>query len=238
MKTIGLIGGMSCESTQEYYRIINKMTNHYLGAHHTAKMHVISVNFNDVVEAMHNSEWDHLASILVDEALKLESSGCELIGLCCNSAHKVASQIQNALTKVPFVHILDAVGKQCQKMGYKKIGLLGNRFTMEDGFYQKFLTLHYNLEVIVPGEKDRKLIHYIIYEELCHGLCKMESQKILSVIVKKLLDNNAEGIILGCTELPLILKSNGCFGCPVLSTTRLHADELVRLAMISNNFTK
>lgn len=229
MKTIGLIGGMSWESSIEYYRIINETTKENLGGLHSAKSLMVSVDFAEIEKLQHENRWDEATQILVKCAQDLEKGGADFIVLCTNTMHKVADAIiQN--TKIPFLHIADATAKKIQFAGIKKIGLLGTRFTMEHDFYKGRLVNSFNLDVIIPNEKDREIVHRVIYEELVLGKILETSREEYKRIIRSLITEGAEGIILGCTEIELLVKQN-LSAVPLFPTTTIHAIAAVEEAI-------
>jgi aspartate racemase len=229
MKTIGLIGGMSWESSAEYYRIINETTKARLGALYSAKSLMYTVNFHEIEQMQHNSEWERAALVLVDAAQRLEFGGADCIVLCTNTMHKLASSIEAAV-KIPFIHIADATAEKIKKQGMKKIGLLGTGFTMEQEFYKSRLTEKFGLEVIVPNKPDRDTIHHVIYDELCQGKVLPKSKAGYIRIMADLAKQGAEGIILGCTEIMLLVGQEDS-SVPVFDTTTIHAVAAVDFAL-------
>lgn len=229
MKTIGLIGGMSWESSIEYYRIINETAKEKLGGLHSAKSLMITVDFAEIEKLQHEGNWDEAAGILVKCAQQLENGGADFIVLCTNTMHKVADQIIEN-THIPFLHIADATAEKVKAAGIRKIGLLGTRFTMEQGFYKGRLTQTFGLNVIVPDEEDRTMIHRVIYEELVLGKIVETSRNEYKRIMQTLIANGAEGIILGCTEIELLIKQEDC-PLPLFPTTTIHAVAAVERAL-------
>lgn len=232
MKTIGLIGGMSWESSAEYYRIINEAVKRQLGGLHSAQILLYSVDFAPIEQLQHAGEWDETGTILADAAQRLERGGADFIILCTNTMHKVAAAITGAVT-IPFVHIADPTAAQIKAGGFSRIGLLGTRFTMEQDFYRGRLEETHGLQVLVPGEDDRTTIHRIIYEELCLGIIREESREQYRQIMARLVEQGAEAIILGCTEI-MLLVSAGDASVPLFDTTRLHAESAASLALEAN----
>jgi aspartate racemase len=228
MKTIGLIGGMSWESTVEYYRLINQAAKDELGGLHSAKCILHSVDFAEVAELQRRGNWPAAAQMLVAAAQGLEKAGADFVLICTNTMHKVASTVQAGIG-IPLLHIADATAKKVTEAGMRQVGLLGTRFTMEEEFYRGRLADQFGLEVIIPNLKDREAVHHIIYKELCVGAIKPESKTQLQDIVARLREMGAEGVILGCTELGLLLKNgDGCV--PIFDTTYHHAMAAVELA--------
>ncbi len=228
MKTIGLIGGMSWESTLEYYRIINELVKEKLGGWHSAKILLYSVDFDRIVRLQHKGEWRRMGEILADIATRLENCGADVILICTNTMHKVADYVEERIS-VPLLNIIDATAERLKEKDLSKVGLLGTKFTMEDGFYQERLA-KYGIEVIVPDETDRQTVHSIIFDELCLGVFKESSKIRLVEIIRKLKEAGAEGIILGCTELPLIVKQEDV-DVLIFDTTRIHAEAAVDFAL-------
>jgi len=229
MKTIGLIGGMSWESSLEYYRIINQTTKAKLGGLHSAKSVMVSVDFAEMEILQHQGKWPEAARMLVDAAQKLESGGADFIVLCTNTMHKVADDIQ-AQAGIPFLHIADATAQQVKKAGIQKIGLLGTRFTMEEDFYKGRLSQKYGLDVIIPGAHEREIVHRVIYDELVVGDIRRESKQQYLDIIQGLVKEGAEGVILGCTEIGLLVHDEDCQS-PLFDTTRIHAVSAVEYAL-------
>ena len=229
MKTIGLIGGMSWESSIEYYRIINETTKEKLGGLHSAKSLMTSVDFAEIEKFQHEDRWEESAQILVKCAQDLERGGADFIVLCTNTMHKVADQII-ANTNIPFLHIADATAEKVQAAGIKRIGLLGTRFTMEHGFYKGRLIQNFNLDVLVPDKEDRDIIHRVIYEELVLGKIVESSKEQYKRIMESLILQGAEGIILGCTEIELLIKQSDSH-VPLFPTSLIHAVAAVEKAL-------
>jgi aspartate racemase len=229
MKTIGLIGGMSWESSIEYYRVINEATKAKLGGLHSAKSLMYSVDFAEVEILQHAGKWAEAARMLIAAAKNLENGGADFIVLCTNTMHKVADEIQ-ANVNIPFLHIADATAQRVKDSGVRKIGLLGTRFTMEEEFYKGRLTQKYGLDVVVPNTPDREVIHRVIYAELVLGKIRGESKKQYIDIIERLVNQGAEGAILGCTEIGLLVKDQDC-RVPLFDTTRIHAEAAVEYAL-------
>ena len=229
MKTIGLIGGMSWESSLEYYRILNEKVKEELGGLHSAECILYSVDFDRIETLQHENRWTELTGIMIDAAESLEKAGADLIVICTNTMHKMAGEVQDHIS-VPLLHIADAAAASIKQQGLKKVGLLGTRFTMEQDFYRKRLRDKHNLEVIIPDDEDRGLVHHIIYNELCLGKTLEPSRKEYLRIIDSLIQKGAEGIILGCTEIPLLIKQRDV-SVPVLDTTRIHAEYALMKAL-------
>lgn len=231
MKTIGLIGGMSWESSLEYYRIINQMAKARLGGFHSALSVMYSVDFAEIEAMQNRGEWAEMAQILSRAAKSLEAAGADFIVLCTNTMHKVAPEIESAV-RIPLLHIADATARKVSGRGLKRIGLLGTRFTMEGDFYKGRLTQKHGLEVHVPGPPDREIVHRVIYEELVVGRIEPSSRRQFAAIIERLVGEGAEGVILGCTEIGLLVKEEDS-AVPLFDTTRIHAEAAVDLALES-----
>ncbi|WP_375723685.1 aspartate/glutamate racemase family protein [Arcobacter sp. KX21116] len=229
MKTIGLLGGMSWESTALYYKQINEEIKNKLGSLHSAKVVIYSVDFDEIEKLQHIGDWDKTADILIKAAQSIEKASADFLLICTNTMHKVVPQIQTKIN-IPIVHIADATAKVLQKDTIKKVGLLGTAFTMREDFYKNRISENFDIEVLVPNEEDIKIIHKIIYEELCLGIVKEESRKEYLKIIDKLVANGAEGIILGCTEICMLISSKDT-NVKLYDTTKIHAIEAVNLAL-------
>jgi len=229
MKVIGLIGGMSWESTVEYYRLINESVKEKLGGLHSAKCVLYSVDFAEVEELQRQGRWPDAAQLLVGAAQNVEKAGADFVLICTNTMHKLADPVQ-ARIGIPLLHIADATAAKVGQAGIRRVGLLGTRFTMEEDFYRGRLADQFGLEVIIPDTKDRETVHRIIYKELCVGTIRPESKAQVAGIMSRLVDLGAEGIILGCTELGLLLDA-GDSRVPLFDTTRLHALAAVEYAL-------
>lgn len=213
---------MSWESSLEYYRIINKAVKKKLGGLHSAKSILYSVDFEVIEKLQHQGNWEELTKIMIESAQRLESAGADMIIICTNTMHKMAEDMEKHIN-IPLLHIADATALKIKDYGLKKIGLLGTKFTMEQDFYKGRLINNYGLEVIVPDTKERQIIHDIIYNELCLGEIK-ESSKISYIkVIDNLEKNGAEGVILGCTEIPLLIKQTDV-KIPLFDTTKIHAE--------------
>lgn len=229
MKTIGLIGGMSWESSQLYYELINKKVKLMLGGYHSAKSIMVSVDFNEIAKLQSKNDWDSLNQLMVMAAKQLENAGADMILICANTMHLCSSEVIKN-TGLQFVHIAEATGEMIKKKSLKKVALIGTKFTMERDFYKDILTDDFGIEVLIPEKKDRDLVHEIIYKELVMGKFKDSSKEIYLKIINDLIAKGAEGIILGCTEIPLLI-SNEDVPVPIFNTTEIHADKAVRLAL-------
>ncbi len=229
MKTIGLIGGMSWESSIEYYRIINETAKEELGGLHSAKSLMITVDFAEIEKLQHEDRWDEAGQILVRCAQDLERGGADFIVLCTNTMHKLADEII-ASVNIPFLHIADATAEKIVAAGMKKIGLLGTRFTMEHDFYKGRLVNKFGLDVLTPNEADCEIIHRVIYDELVQGKIVDGSRNEYKRIMETLIAQGAEGIILGCTEIELLVKQSDS-RVPLFPTTSIHAISAVEYAL-------
>jgi len=229
MKTIGLIGGMSWESTLEYYRIINQEVKGRLGGFHSGKIVLFSVDFAEVEECQHQGRWDVALEILAGAGRSLAAGGADFALLCTNTMHKLFDELQEKVP-LPLLHIADAAGSAIQTRGLKRVGLLGTKFTMEEDFLKSRLRRQYGLDILVPDEKERDAIHRILYHELCLGELREASREEFRKIIGRLAAHGAEGIILGCTEIPLIVKQEE-YDIPLFDTTALHARAAVAYAV-------
>ncbi|WP_108809281.1 aspartate/glutamate racemase family protein [Aquimarina spinulae] len=228
MKTIGLIGGMSWESSALYYELINKHTKKLLGGFHSAKCILASVDFAEIENLQRKDDWDELNTLMVKSAKQLENAGADLIILCTNTMHLCSEEmIKN--TSVPFLHIASATGKNIKSRGLKKLALLGTKFTMERDFYRNTLK-EFDIEILLPNQNDRELIHQVIYKELVLGNIKDSSREEFKRIIKALESRGAEGVILGCTEIPLLIKQDDV-DIAVFDTTKIHAESAVEIAL-------
>ncbi|MEP7136140.1 MAG: aspartate/glutamate racemase family protein [Chloroflexota bacterium] len=229
MKTIGLIGGMSWESSIEYYRIINEMTKAKLGGLHSAKSIMVSVDFAEIEAFQHEGKWDEAAQVLIEAAQSVERGGADFIILCTNTMHKVADELQ-ASVKIPLLHIADATAQLVKESGIQNVGLLGTRFTMEEEFYKGRLTQKYGLHVSVPNAEGREIVHRVIYDELVVGKIQQHSKEQYMEIIEQMVQQGAEGIILGCTEIGLLIHEPDS-QVPLFDTTRIHAKAAVEYAL-------
>jgi len=229
MKTIGLIGGMSWESSIEYYRIINETTKAKLGGLHSAKSVMYSVDFAEIEVLQHQDQWTEASKMLIDAAKKLETCGADFIVLCTNTMHKVADDIQ-ANINIPFLNIADATAQLVKNSGIQKIGLLGTRFTMEEEFYKGRLSQKYGLSINIPNPQEREIVHRVIYEELVVGKILQNSKEQYIDIIQQMVKQGTEGIILGCTEIGLLIHQEDS-QVPLFDTTRIHAEAAVEYAL-------
>jgi aspartate racemase len=221
MKTIGLIGGMSWESSLEYYRLVNERVKEKLGGFHSAECVLFSVDFADIERMQDRGEWDAAADRLARAALALERAGADFALLCTNTMHKVFDAIQSKV-RIPMLHIADVTAREIQARGITRVGLLGTRFTMEQAFYKGKLSSEYGIEVLVPNPAERDTVHAIIYNELCLGKVRPTSREIYGAVIRRLVREGAQGVVLGCTEIPLLVSQKD-FEIPLFDTTALHA---------------
>lgn len=229
MKTIGLIGGMSWESSVEYYRILNATVKDRLGGLHSARCLLYSVDFAEVEALQHQGHWAELAGLMVAAAQSLERGGADFLVLCTNTMHKLADEIE-ANSRIPLLHIADATAQRVRAAGLQTVGLLGTRFTMEQDFYKGRLVNSHGLTVLTPDGDERAMVHRVIYEELCLGVVKEESRDAFKTVMQHLVAAGAEGIILGCTEIELLVQP-GDAAVPLFPTTRIHAEAAVEMAV-------
>ena len=229
MRLIGLLGGMSWESTALYYRLMNEEIRMSLGGLHSARILLHSVDFHDIEQRQHRGDWDGTAEILGKAAAGLKAGGADFLVIATNTMHKVATQIE-AASGLGILHIADPTGEALRAEGVKRVALLGTRFTMEQDFYRKRLEDKFGLDVIVPGAEEREAIHRIIYDELCVGVTRPESADAFCAIIAKLKNAGAEAVILGCTEITMIVGDHNS-PLPVFDTTALHARAAVKRAL-------
>jgi len=229
MKTIGLLGGMSWESTLEYYRSINEGVKQALGGLHSAKVVLFSVDFDEIEKRQHQGDWEGTAAILTKAALGVEAAGAECLLICTNTMHKVAPEIQSVIN-IPLLHIADATAEVLVKEGVKTVALLGTAFTMEQDFYKGRLIDNYALNVITPNVADREIVHRIIYQELCLGRLESASKAEYLRIIETLAEQGAQAVILGCTEIGLLVNQQDT-SVKLLDTTAIHAQKAVEYAL-------
>jgi len=229
MKTIGLLGGMSWESTVGYYRAINEGVKNTLGGLHSAKIAMYSVDFEPIEKLQHAGDWKGTAIILSEAARSVESAGADFLLICTNTMHKVAPEIEKSI-KIPLLHIADATAEVLVHEGIKTVGLLGTAFTMEQDFYKGRLSENYGLNVLVPNEEDRQIVHKIIYQELCLGKIQADSKTEYLRIVDMLANQGAEAVILGCTEIGMLV-SQGDTKVKLFDSTAIHAEKAVEYAI-------
>ena len=229
MKTIGMIGGMSWESSLEYYRLLNEGVKSRLGGFHSAGIIMLSVDFAEIERLQRENRWKEQTEIMIDAARRLEGAGAEVLMICSNTMHKTADQVQEA-AGIPLLHIADAAAEAVRARSIGRVGLLGTKFTMQQDFYRGRLSSMHGIDVIVPQESDMDFIHDVIYNELCLGIISEDSKKGYLDVIEKLITAGAEGIVLGCTEIPLLLGQKDV-SVPVFDTTLIHADAAVRFAL-------
>ena len=229
MKLLGLIGGMSWQSSAEYYKLINELVWQALGKHHSARVLMYSVDFEPIEQAQREQRWDDTAAMLAEAGTALKRAGAELLVLCTNTMHKVADAVEQA-SGLPLIHIADATGTAIKRAGLQRVGLLGTRFTMEQDFYRGRLQERFGVEVLVPCEEDRGEVHRVIYDELCLSKISASARQTYQEIIGRLVDRGAQGVVLGCTEIPLLIRPEDV-SVPVLDTTKLHAEAAVALAL-------
>ncbi|HLO11887.1 MAG TPA: aspartate/glutamate racemase family protein [Pseudoneobacillus sp.] len=228
MKTIGLIGGMSWESTVSYYRLINEGIKQELGGLHSAKCILYSVDFAEIESYQATNQWEQAGELLTTAAKSLEKAGADFIMICTNTMHKVIPQILPNI-HIPILHIADATATKINENGIKRVGLLGTKYTMEQNFYTSRIEQQ-GIEILLPDSNDRETVNKIIYEELCLGIMKEESKKSYQAIIRNLIQMGAEAIILGCTEIGLLIKQED-YSIPIMDTTIIHAEEGVKIAL-------
>ncbi|HSH48418.1 MAG TPA: aspartate/glutamate racemase family protein [Halomonas sp.] len=224
MRTIGLIGGMSWESTQTYYRLINQGVKAQLGGLHSARLVLYSVDFAEIEALQRRGDWAATAQILGAAARSLEAAGADFLVLCTNTMHIVAPELEQAVT-IPLLHIADATARELHRQGVSRVGLLGTRFTMEQAFYRERLEAQ-GIQVLIPDAAQRERIHAIIFEELCRGEIRADSKADYLAIVASLAGRGAQGVILGCTEIGLLIQ-DGDTDVPLFDTTEIHAEQAV-----------
>lgn len=229
MKRAGIIGGMSWESTVEYYRIMNETVKEKLGGLHSADILIYSYDFHDIEVLQHQGKWEEMAQSMINVAKQLQAAGAEFIVIATNTMHKLVPAMEQVLN-LPILHIADATGEAIKARGLSKVGLLGTRFTMEGDFYRGRLVDKYGIEVVIPNEQERQAVHDIIYHELCLGVIKNDSRSVFQGIIENLKEQGAEGVILGCTEIPLLIKQQDS-PIAIFDTTTIHAKAAVSLAL-------
>ncbi|MGE1047670.1 aspartate/glutamate racemase family protein [Bacillus sp. GMs2/1] len=228
MKTIGLIGGMSWESTSEYYRIINEEVKERLGGLHSAKCLINSVDFEEIERCQSSGDWDGAGEILGNAAYSLQKGGADFIIICTNTMHKVVGKIK-AKIDIPVLHIADATAKEIKRKDIQKVGLLGTKYTMEQDFYKSRIEEH-DIKIIVPSGTNREKVNEVIYTELCLGKIVVQSREYYKRVIEELVQEGAQGIILGCTEIGLLIKQENV-SVPIFDTTHIHAIEAVKVAL-------
>lgn len=229
MKIIGFIGGMSWESSALYYQIANRKVREMLGGSHSCKCIMYSVDFDEIQQMQHEDKWEELNATMADAAKRVELAGAEIVALCTNTMHLCEKEIREAIS-IPFLHIAEATGHEIRKRGVSRVALFGTRFTMEKDFYKDLLKKKYGVDVIIPDLQDRKIIHNTIYNELVRGEINDISREKFITIIGKLQMQGAQGVILGCTEIPLLISENDV-EIPVFDTTTIHAEMAVEWAL-------
>jgi aspartate racemase len=229
MKTIGLIGGMSWESSIEHYRLVNETARARLGGLHNARSVIVTVDFAEIERMQHDGRWDDAGAALNRAAKQLAAAGADFVVLCTNTMHKVAERMMRDVP-IPLLHIADATGQRIVARGIGKIALLGTAYTMEQDFYKGRLRDKFALDVLTPNDADRATVHRVIYDELCLGQIKSESKRAYLDVIQRLVDAGAQGVIAGCTEITLLVKQAD-IGVPYFDTTAIHAEEAVALAI-------
>ncbi|GAB6190823.1 aspartate/glutamate racemase family protein [Desulfocastanea catecholica] len=229
MKTIGLLGGMSWESTTHYYQLLNQRINEKLGGLHSAKIAMVSVDFQPLATAMLRGEWIECGERLADAAQKIEAAGADFLLICTNTMHKVAGIITDAVS-IPLLHIADATAERIKAENMQTVGLLGTSFTMEEAFYKGRLSERHGLTVIIPPPEDRRMVHEVIFEELCRGKISAESRTHFLRIIETMRREGAEAVIEGCTEIAMLVQQNHTL-VPLFDTTALHVEQAVRFAL-------
>jgi len=229
MKIIGMIGGMSWESSLEYYRLINEGVRDRLGGLHSAKCIMYSVDFAEIEALQHAGKWDQSTALMIEAARHVEKGGADFVIICTNTMHKMADAVEQSIS-IPLLHIADAAAQKIVHAGMKKVGLLGTKFTMEEDFYRTRLIERYGLDVIIPDEISRQAVHRIIYDELCLGRIEPASRERYQAIIDELESEGAQGIILGCTEIGLLINEKDC-SLPLFDTTAIHAAAAVEYAL-------
>jgi aspartate racemase len=231
MKTIGLIGGMSWESSIEYYRIINETVREKLGGLHSAKSVMVSVDFAEIEILQHEGRWDEATQALIKAAQQVERGGADLVLICTNTMHRMADEIQDNIS-IPLLHIADATAKEIRTVGLQTIGLLGTRYTMEMDFYRGRLTEQHGIRVLIPSKSQREIVHRVIYDELVQGKILSQSKADYIKIIEDLQKHGAQGVILGCTEIGLLVQEHDC-SIPLFDTTHIHAVAAVDYALMN-----
>ena len=228
MKTIGLVGGITWHSSLDYYRIINEQINTMLGEDNTAKIILYSINYGEIKKLTHEENWDQIINIICHAAKKIEQAGADCLLIGANTMHKIADEVQSSIN-IPLIHIADATAKEIKKKNISTIALLGTKYTMQFNFFRDKLA-EYEIETIIPGEEDVQMVNDSIYNELAKGIILSQTKQNYLHLINKLIEQGAEGIILGCTEIPLLIKQQDC-SVPVFDTTYIHAMAAVNFAL-------
>ncbi len=227
MSVIGLIGGISPQSTLDYYKYINTITNSNLGGHHSAKILMVSLNFEEIVQGIFSNDWGSVEKIMLDASMVLQKNSVDVLAFCSNTLYRTYDCVKESLT-IPIIHILDPVIDYIDKYKLKKIGIIGTKFTLEEKFYIKYLQSKTNeLEIVLPNLEDRLLLNQIIFDELCKGIISTKSRNKVEIIINSLTKQGAEVVILGCTELPLLFNADAYTKLPMLDTVKLHSEFIV-----------
>jgi aspartate racemase len=229
MKTMGLLGGMSWQSTNTYYALLNQGIGAALGGLHSARLLLYSVDFDEIEKLQHAGQWAQMGELLAAAAQRVEAGGADFLMICTNTMHKVAPQVEAAIT-IPLLHLADATGQRLQDDGITRVGLLGTRFTMEQDFYKQRIVDKFGIEVIVPETEDIEIVHKVIYDELCLGTIKDDSRDAYLAVIDRLQDRGAQAVILGCTEIAMLVEQSHS-GMPLYDTTTIHCEEAVKLAL-------
>jgi aspartate racemase len=229
MKTIGMIGGMSWEATVSYYQALNRGVKEALGGSHSAKIWLYSVDFDEIRTLQHQGKWQQAAKILADAAVGIEAAGADFLLICANTMHKVADEVQ-AVISIPILHVADLTAEKLLADGITKVGLLGTEFTMEESFYKDRIRENYAIDVVVPDKSDRTTVHNIIYSELILGQIKDDSRQRYLEVINQLHDQGAQAVVLGCTEIALLVQQHHT-KVPLYDTTEIHAAQAVKLAL-------
>lgn len=229
MRVIGVLGGMSWESTQSYYQALNQGVNQALGGFHSAQVVMVSVDFAEIETLQQQGDWETAGQLLASAAKRIEAAGAECLLLATNTMHKVAPAIEAAL-QIPFIHIADATGEKCQRDGVTRVGLIGTRFTMEQDFYKARLKERFGIDVVIPNEEERGVVHQVIFDELCHGHINDVSRQRYLDIIASLRQQGAQAVILGCTEIALLIEQHHT-QVVLYDTTALHANKAVAWAL-------
>jgi aspartate racemase len=229
VKTIGLLGGMSWESTALYYRVLNEGIKARLGGHHSAQIVMASLDFEPIKSLQFAGRWDEAAAVLADGARRVEAAGADFLLICTNTMHKVANAVADAI-RIPLVHLADATAEEIKAQGLTRIGLLGTQFTMAEDFYKGRLAERHGIEVLTPSPADQQIVHRVIYEELCQGVVRDESRREFLRIIDELEARGAQGVIEGCTEIVMLVQQAHT-AVPLFDTTAIHASKAVDLAL-------